>query len=97
MGNYPNERSAKEEIGRYIEYYNTRRPHQALMNFTPNYVHQVNNKTVLLAELKTMKKAARERRKAYWLHPENSLQDGVEGEGSKEIHSHTEGMKSQKK
>jgi len=79
VGNYPDETSAKEEIGRYIESYNTRRPHQALMNFTPDYVHQINNKTTLFYELKTLKKAARERRKAYWLNPENSLQDQVQG------------------
>jgi len=58
VGNYPDETSAKEEIGRYIESYNTRRPHQALMNFTPDYVHQINNKTTLFHELKTLKKAA---------------------------------------
>lgn len=79
VGNYPDETSAKEEISRYIEYYNTRRPHQALFNFMPAYVHQVNNKTTLLNELKTMKKAARERRKAYWLNSERSLQDGEQG------------------
>jgi hypothetical protein len=67
VGNYPDERSAREEIGRYIVHYNTQRPHQALWNFTPAYVHQVNNKTALLQELKAMKKAARDRRKAYWL------------------------------
>lgn len=69
VGNYPDERSAREEIGRYVDHYNSHRPHQALMNFTPAYVHQVNNKTILLQELKTLKKAARERRKAYWLNP----------------------------
>lgn len=75
MENYPDEVSAKEEIGRYIEFYNTRRPHQALMNFTPAHVHQINNKTVLLQELKTLKEAARESRKAYWLNLENPLQN----------------------
>jgi len=79
VGNYPDETSAIEEIGRYIQSYNTRRPHQALMNFTPDSVHQINNKTTLFHELKTLKKAARERRKAYWLNPENSLQDQVQG------------------
>lgn len=31
VGNYPDAISAKEEIGRYIEHYHHRRPHQALM------------------------------------------------------------------
>jgi len=66
VGNYPDERTAREEIGRYIKRYNCDRPHQGLMNFTPEYVHQINNKTALLHELKAMKKAAREKRKSYW-------------------------------
>ena len=66
VGNYPDEISAKEEIGRYIERYHHSRPHQSLMNFTPAHVHQVNNKSLLLAELKEMKRRTREKRKAYW-------------------------------
>lgn len=72
VGNYPDETSAREELGRYIEYYHHGRPHQALFNFTPAYVHQVNNKTALLHELKAMKKATREKRKAYWINREQS-------------------------
>ncbi len=66
VGNYPDEQSAREEIGGYIEYYNQRRPHQALMNFTPAHVHELNNKSRLLAELKEMKRTTRDKRKAYW-------------------------------
>ena len=51
VGNYPDEISAKEEIGRYIESYHHSRPHQSLINFTPAHVHQLNNKSLLLAEL----------------------------------------------
>ena len=58
--------SAKEEIGRYIEHYHHRRPHQALMNFTPAHVHEQNNKSRLLAELKEMKRKTREKRKEFW-------------------------------
>ena len=76
VGNYPDERSAREEIGRYIEEYNSRRPHQALMNFTPAYVHHVNNKTVLVQERQALKRAARDRRRAYWLQPSQPLHDG---------------------
>lgn len=66
VGNYPDERSAREEIGRYVGYYNTDRPHQSLMNFIPGRVHKVNNKTTLLNKLKEIKKEARQRRKEYW-------------------------------
>ena len=34
VGNYPDEISAREELGRYIESYHHTRPHQSLMNFT---------------------------------------------------------------
>src|SRR5512146_3425644 len=56
----------REEIGRYIEHYHHRRPHQALMNFTPAHVHEQNNKSRLLAELKEMKRKTREKRKEFW-------------------------------
>ena len=73
VGNYPDEISAREEIGRYIDQYNHRRPHQALLNFTPGYVHQINNKTVLHQKRQTLKQAARDRRRAYWLHANQTL------------------------
>ncbi len=79
VGNYPDEISAREEIGRYIDQYNHRRPHQALLNFTPGYVHQINNKTVLHQERQTLKQAARERRRAYWLHANQTLQEREKG------------------
>jgi transposase InsO family protein len=66
VGNYLDEISAKEEIGCYIERYHHTRPHQSLMNFTPAHVHEVNNKSWLLAEIKEMKRKTRESRKAYW-------------------------------
>ena len=67
VGNYPDEISAREEIGRYIEQYHHHRPQQSLMNFTPAHVHELNNKSLLLAELKEMKRKTREKRKAYWV------------------------------
>lgn len=76
VGNYPDERSGQEEIGRYIDDYNHRRPHQALMNFTPAYVHQVNNKTRLVQERQALKQAARERRRVYWCQRIQALQGG---------------------
>jgi len=72
VGSYPDEQSAREEIGHYIGYYNGNRPHQALMNFTPAYVHQVNNKTALLQERKAMKTETRKKRKEYWINVEKS-------------------------
>jgi putative transposase len=79
VGNYPDETSAREEIGRYVEFYDQRRPHQALFNFTPAHVHQVNNKTLLLEELKEIKRQTREKRKAYWtnrVHGSAGLEEG---------------------
>jgi putative transposase len=79
VGNYPDERSAKEEIGRYIESYHHHRPHQSLMNFTPAHVHEVNNKSRLLAELKEIKRKTREKRKAYWEQNRNPGSTPFEG------------------
>lgn len=66
VGNYPDEISAREELGRYIESYHHSRPHQSLNNFTPAHVHEVNNKSRLLAELQEIKRTTREKRKAHW-------------------------------
>lgn len=79
LGNYPDEISAREEIGRYIETYNQSRPHQALFNFTPAHVHQLNNKSLLLAELKDMKRTTRAKRKADWAEQQNIGQQAIEG------------------
>ena len=79
VGNYPDETSAREEIGRYIETYNRTRPHQALFNFTPAHVHEVNNKSLLLQELNEIKRQSRERRRAYWADRSNGRQPPIEG------------------
>jgi putative transposase len=79
VGNYPDEISAREELSRYIETYNHSRPHQALFNFTPAHVHQLNNKSLLLAELKDLKRTTREKRKAYWMEKQNISQPPIEG------------------
>lgn len=71
VGQYPDEQSAREEVGQYITYYNTQRPHQALMNFSPAHVHNVNNKTALVNELNELKRQARETRKQYWITLQN--------------------------
>lgn len=79
VGNYPDEISAREEIGRYIESYHHSRPHQSLFNFTPAHVHQVNNKSLLLVELNNMKKQTREKRKAYWADQQKLGPRSIEG------------------
>ncbi len=67
VGNYPDETSAREELGRYIEFYNNERPHQALWNFTPAHVHEVNNKSLIIEELQELKRQTKEKRRNYWL------------------------------
>jgi hypothetical protein len=79
VGNYPDEISAREEIGRYIEFYHESRPHQALFNFTPAHVHQVNNKSALLEELHAIKRQTRDNRKAYWVQRSNGDQVPAQG------------------
>lgn len=66
VGSYPDEYSCRYEIGTYINQYNNRRPHQNLWNFTPAYVHEANNKTMVLQKLEQLKYEARAKRKAYW-------------------------------
>ena len=79
VGNYPDEISAREELSRYIESYHYIRPHQSLRNFTPAHVHEVNNKSRLLAELKEIKRTTREKRKAYWQQNRNPGSTPPEG------------------
>lgn len=79
VGNYPDETSSREELGRYIGFYNECRPHQALFNFTPAHVHWLNNKSLLLGELNELKRRSRERRKAYWADRSNGKQQPSEG------------------
>lgn len=67
VGSYPDEISAREEIGRYIQFYNNERPHQALWNFTPAHIYEVNNKSLIIRELQELKQKTKERRKEYWL------------------------------
>ena len=59
---YLSEQGARLSIARYMEYYCHRRPHQALHNFTPAYVHQVGNKTQLWEEYRKNVEQARQKR-----------------------------------
>lgn len=73
VGSYPDELSAWEEIGNYIHFYNHQRSHQALWNFTPAHVHEINNKSRLLEELNRLKEETKLRRKAYWGKQQTAL------------------------
>jgi len=66
VGSYPDEQSARQEIGTYITQYNNERPHQSLWNFTPSHIHEVNNNTFILKKLDELKKQARSLRRLYW-------------------------------
>lgn len=66
VGDYQDEITAKEEIGAYIKWYNEKRPHQALWNFTPWLVHDTNNKTKLLEMLSALKQKSWADRRGYW-------------------------------
>lgn len=66
VGSYPDRDSAIYEIGNYNHYYNYERPHQALWNFTPAHIHEVNNNILILLELKELKHKSREARRLYW-------------------------------
>jgi len=59
---YPSMDIARQSIARYIEEYNERRPHQALWNYTPGYVHRLGNKTKLLQQHREMVQIVKERR-----------------------------------
>ena len=80
MGDYPDGLSARQEIGGYIRRYCTERPHQALWNFTPQFVHDLNDKTELLRRLKELKRQTLERRRQYWLTRQDPLPSGLERE-----------------
>lgn len=80
VGDYPDGVSARQEIGGYIRRYCTERPHQALWNFTPQFVHDLNDKTELLRRLKEIKRQTLERRRQYWLTRQDPLPGGLESE-----------------
>lgn len=83
VGDYPDERSAGGEIGSYIRHYNTERPHQALWNFTPQFVHELNNKTELLKTLKEIKRQTLQKRRQYWLDRQEILPMRQESDSEK--------------
>jgi putative transposase len=67
VGDYQDEATAKDVIGEYIKWYNEKRPHQALWNFTPWLVHETNNKTEFIKALKELKQKTWKERREYWM------------------------------
>jgi putative transposase len=45
---YPSLEIARGSLANYIRFYNDKRPHQALWNYTPSFVHRLGNKTKLV-------------------------------------------------
>lgn len=45
---YPSLEIARHSLAQYIHRYNEKQPHQALLNYTPGFVHRLGNKTKLL-------------------------------------------------
>jgi len=69
---YLSPEGARLSLARYIDYYNHRRPHQELWNFTPAHVHADGNKTRLLEEYRRNVEQARQNRLRH-----NRLENGV--------------------
>ncbi len=59
---YPTLEIARLSLGRYIYHYNEERPHQALWNYPPGYLHRLGNKTRLLVHYQTMVQNVKEQR-----------------------------------
>jgi putative transposase len=73
VGDYQDIKTANEVIGEYIKWYNEKRPHQSLWNFTPQLVHETNNKQYMTQYLKNLKQKTWERRKEYWMEKRKQL------------------------
>jgi putative transposase len=59
---YPCIEIARASLAGYIELYNERRPHQALWNYTPGYLHRLGNKSRLLEQHKFTVQIVKEQR-----------------------------------
>jgi putative transposase len=59
---YPTEEIARSSIAKYIRFYHEERPHQALWNYTPGFVHRLGNNTELLEHHRTMVRIVKEQR-----------------------------------
>ena len=59
---YPTDQIARYSLAKYIHEYNEKRPHQALWNFTPGFVHRIGNRSLIYAHYKEKVKFAKEQR-----------------------------------
>lgn len=59
---YPSEEIARSSIAKYIRFYHEERPHQALWNYTPRFVHRLGNNTELLEHHRAMVRIVKEQR-----------------------------------
>jgi len=74
---YPSVECARLSLAHYIEFYNEKRPHQALLNYTPGQVHRLANKSKLLSHYKQMVQTVKEqRRKINWAGSNNKNYSG---------------------
>ena len=62
---YPTDDIARSSLSKYIHEYNEERPHQAIWNFTPGFVHRHGNKSLIYAHYKEKVKFAKEQRIAF--------------------------------
>jgi putative transposase len=62
---YPTDEIARYSLSKYIHEYNEERPHQAIWNFTPGFVHRHGNKSLIYAHYKEKVKFAKEQRIAF--------------------------------
>jgi putative transposase len=59
---YPSEEVARSSIAKYIRFYHEERPHQALWNYIPGFVHRLGNNTELLEHHRMMVRIVKEQR-----------------------------------
>jgi putative transposase len=59
---YPSDEIARSSPAQYIRFYHEERPHQALWNYTPAFVHHLGNNTELLEHHRRMVRIVKEQR-----------------------------------
>ena len=64
---YDSLEEARNIIGEHVNFYNNRRPQQALWNFTPDYVHRVGNKSLIYEHYRNKPSKSRKQRLEYWM------------------------------